>query len=64
VDTQGRITIPPALTSRAGLGKEATLHGQGDHIEIWNPDRLKEVLAEVDGQLESLAEEVLGRGEE
>jgi MraZ protein len=60
VDTQGRITIPPALMDRAGLGKEAVLHGLVDRIEIWNPDRLKAVVAEMHGQLESLADEVLG----
>jgi MraZ protein len=61
VDAQGRVTIPPALMHRAGLGKEAVLHGQVDRIEIWNPERLKNVVAETDGRLESLADEVLGR---
>lgn len=61
VDAQGRVTIPPALLHRAGLGKEAVLHGQVDRIEIWNPDRLKQVVAETDGRLETLADEVLGR---
>jgi DNA-binding transcriptional regulator/RsmH inhibitor MraZ len=45
----------------AGLGKDAVLHGQVDRIEIWNPDRLKHVVAETDGKLETLADEVLGR---
>src|SRR5438093_13525012 len=27
VDSQGRITIPPALITHAALGKEAVLHG-------------------------------------
>ncbi|MBI1798630.1 MAG: division/cell wall cluster transcriptional repressor MraZ [Candidatus Eisenbacteria bacterium] len=64
VDAQGRVTIPPALVHRAGLGKEAVLHGQVDRIEIWDPVRLKSVVAETaetDGRLESLADEVLGR---
>ena len=60
VDGQGRITIPPALMHRAGLGKEAVLHGQVDRIELWNPERLKSVVAETEGRLESLADEVLG----
>ena len=63
VDAQGRITIPPALSARAALGKEAVLHGQVDRIEIWNPDRLKAVVAEAEGQLEILADEVLGGGD-
>ena len=61
VDAQGRVTIPPALMHRAGLDKEAVLHGQVDRIEIWNPERLKQVVSETDGRLETLADEVLGR---
>lgn len=60
VDAQGRISIPPALLRRADLGKDAVLHGQVDRIEIWNPERLQAVIAETDGQLESLADDVLG----
>jgi len=60
VDAQGRITIPPALMNHAGLGREARLHGQIDRIEIWNPERLSQALAETAGQLESLAGELLG----
>ncbi len=63
VDAQGRIAIPPALSVRAGLGREAVLHGQVDRIEIWSPARLKEVVAEAEGQLETLADEVLGGGD-
>jgi MraZ protein len=61
VDAQGRVTIPPALMHRAGLGKEAVLHGQVDRIEVWNPERLKRVVSETDGRLETLADEVLGK---
>ena len=62
VDTQGRITIPPSLLDRAGLGKEAVLHGMGNRIEIWNPERFQNSTAEAeaDGQFEKLAAEVLG----
>lgn len=60
VDAQGRITIPPALMSRAGLGKEAVLLGQVGRIEIWNPDRLQSAMHEIEGQVETLAEDVLG----
>jgi MraZ protein len=60
VDAQGRITIPPALMSRAGLGKEAVLLGQVDRVEIWNPERLGGAMQEIQGQVESLAEDVLG----
>ena len=59
VDSQGRITVPPALLSRAGLGKEAVLHGLIDHIEIWNPERLEAELSDAQDQLAALAEQVL-----
>ena len=59
VDAQGRITIPPALMTRAGLGKEAVLHGVLNRIEIWNPERLQAELQDGQLQLEALAEEVL-----
>jgi MraZ protein len=61
VDAQGRITIPPALMRRAGLGKDAVLLGQVDRIEIWEAGRLNQVTAEPQGQLETLADEVLGK---
>ena len=62
VDAQGRITIPPALVRRAGLGKEAVLLGQVDRIEIWNPERFKTHVAEGLNNMEAYADEVL-RGE-
>src|SRR5262245_55086650 len=42
VDTQGRVTIPPALIAHAALAKEAVLHGSDNCIEIWNPKRFDE----------------------
>lgn len=62
VDAQGRITLPPALVGRAGLGKEAVLLGQVDRIEIWNPERFKTHVAEGLSNMEAYADEVL-RGE-
>ncbi|NOT35184.1 MAG: cell division/cell wall cluster transcriptional repressor MraZ [Candidatus Eisenbacteria bacterium] len=62
VDAQGRVPIPPALIRRAGLGKEAVLHGAGTHIEIWNPQAYAAALApvlDVDGEYERLGEQFL-----
>jgi len=42
VDKQGRISIPSSLLSRAGLGKEAVLHGNIGRIEIWSPEKFNE----------------------
>jgi MraZ protein len=58
VDAQGRITIPPALIDRAGLGKEAVLLGQGSRFEIWNVDRLQAMVDEVQPRFRALAKKV------
>ena len=62
VDAQGRIPVPPALSRRASLAREAVVHGAEDHIEIWNPDRFRAAVSpvtEVEGQYERLAAEHL-----
>jgi MraZ protein len=35
-DTQGRMLIPDKTLRRTGLGKEVTMIGSRDHLEIWN----------------------------
>ena len=62
VDAQGRVPIPPALSRRASLDKEAVVHGAEDHIEIWNPDSFRAAHApvtDVPGEYERLAAEHL-----
>ena len=36
LDSQGRIIVPSNLLTYAGIGKEVTVIGAGDHIEIWD----------------------------
>jgi len=36
-DAQGRILVPSNLAERIGLGKECTIIGQFDHLEMWDP---------------------------
>jgi MraZ protein len=62
VDAQGRVPIPPALSRRASLDREAVVHGAEDHIEIWNPERFRLYLSSVmdkPGEYENLAAEFL-----
>lgn len=60
VDKQGRISIPPSLMSRAGLGKDAVLHGQVGRIEIWSPEKFHESTAKVLANLDAHYDEALG----
>lgn len=60
VGAHGRITIPSPLMSRAGLGKEAVLHGQVGRIELWSPDRFREAVEPAQADLDALGEDVLG----
>lgn len=53
VDKQGRISIPSSLKDRAGLGKEAVLHGQVGRLEIWSPEKFD---ASTQSTLENLEE--------
>jgi MraZ protein len=38
IDKQGRILIPEKTLKRLGLGKELTMCGVRDHLELWNRD--------------------------
>jgi MraZ protein len=38
LDSQGRLVVPTNLLSYAELGKNITVIGAGDHIEIWNTE--------------------------
>ena len=60
VDKQGRISVPPSLIGRAGLGKDAVLHGQVGRIEIWSPERFKESTAPALENMDALYDEALG----
>lgn len=35
-DSQGRVLIPERLLKQAGLGREVTMIGVQDHLELWN----------------------------
>jgi len=48
LDRQGRIQVPEALRTYAGLGKDVTVVGVADHIELWASDVWETVAAEAD----------------
>jgi len=60
VDKQGRISIPSSLLNRAGLGKEAVLHGQVGRLEIWSPEKFDASTQAALDNLEQQYDESLG----
>jgi len=56
LDRQGRIVLPAALLVHAGLGREVTIAGVEDHIEIWDRARWRAQVQEVEGSAEDVAE--------
>ena len=57
LDKQGRILLPQQLRELVGIGKDATLIGVGDRIELWNPG----LLASYNEQTDEAYEEALSR---
>jgi MraZ protein len=58
-DKQGRITIPPALRSYAGLGRDCVVIGANTRLEIWDAQAWETYLEQSEQQFSDLSEEVL-----
>jgi len=60
-DKQGRVVIPPGLLERAGIGREVTVAGVHDHLEIWDRAEWSKQLQEAEGSAEDVAERLANR---
>jgi MraZ protein len=58
-DKQGRVTIPAALRTYAGLDREVTVIGAGSRAEIWDTQAWNDYLEEKEGSFSETDEEVL-----
>lgn len=58
-DRQGRITIPPALRTYAGLTRDCVVNGANTRVEIWDASRWDAYLAGQEENFAALSEEVL-----
>jgi MraZ protein len=58
-DKQGRITIPPALRTYAGLDRDCAVIGANTRLEIWDAAAWETYLSEQEPQFSDLSEEVL-----
>jgi MraZ protein len=56
LDKQGRMVLPTTLIEHAGLGREVTVAGVYDHLEIWDRTKWGQQLHEVEGSAEDVAE--------
>jgi MraZ protein len=55
-DKQGRVTMPAHLAKHAKLGREVTVVGVHDHLEIWDRAAWRTELERVEGSAEDVAE--------
>ena len=61
LDRQGRMVIPGTLLGRAKLGRDVTVLGVWDHLEIWDRAVWREQLKAAEGSVEDAAERLANR---
>ena len=61
LDKHGRMVLPAPLVASAGLGREVTVAGVHDHLEIWDRATWRAHLNEVEGSAENVAERLANR---
>jgi MraZ protein len=60
-DRHGRLRIPAELAKLSLSGKEISLIGVRDHLEIWDRDRWEEYLADKQPYYDEIAENAMNR---
>jgi len=61
LDKQGRMVIPATLLANAAIGREVTVAGVYDHLEIWDRGAWREQQQTVEGSAEDVAERLAKR---
>src|SRR5262249_37893836 len=61
LDKQGRVVIPALLLQREGIGRDVTVAGVGDHLEIWDRAAWAKQQHEGEGSAEDVAERLASR---
>ena len=56
-DRQGRILIPPSLRRYASLNEEVMIIGANNRLEMWDPERWRLTIADVETNAEEIAEQ-------
>jgi len=60
VDKQGRILVPAALKTAAGLDSTVLLLGMSDRVELWNPTTYDTAVEKQAGDLDQFAHRIFG----
>lgn len=60
-DKQGRINIPSSLINSAGLSKDCSIIGVGDHMEIWDTNRWNEYLTTQEANITEIADKLFSK---
>jgi MraZ protein len=60
VDGSGRVLLAKDLIAFAGIDKEVVLSSSIQFVEIWDKEAYENAVLDIDGELASLAEEVMG----
>ena len=58
-DKQRRVTIPPVLRTYAGLDRELTVIGAGNHAEIWDTEAWNAYYNGAEEDFSNMSEEVV-----
>ncbi len=58
LDKQGRVMIPTALASHAGIERDVVVAGVNDHLEIWDRGAWRAQIASAEGRTEDVAERI------
>jgi MraZ protein len=61
LDKQGRVMVPAALASQAGLERDVVVAGVHDHLEIWDRVAWRAQIADVEGRAEDVAERLAAK---
>lgn len=56
LDGQGRVMLPQPLLQHAGLSKDIVVAGVHNKLEIWDLEKWKRQLEELEGSMEDVAE--------
>ena len=58
LDSAGRINLPSTAREKAGLGKDVSIIGNGERVEIWDAEKWDEYNGDTAADIENLAKEL------